>query len=96
MPIRFASNLFWQLNDTLGYFIERGLTDNVEYVAYDTSYITGGGHHDLVPTTNISSMTDNHGVTSNWIAPVRVYEAKSLYYIIVIGMSIEQKEVRIV
>ena len=82
VPIRFASNLFWQLNDTLGYFIERGLSSDVEYVAYDTTYVTGGGHHDLVPTTNISSMTDTDGVTSNWIAPVRSMrgEVFVLYY----------------
>ena len=82
VPIRSASNLFWQLNDTLGYFIHRNLTDNVEYVAYDTTYVTGGGVHDLVPTTNISSMTGTDGETSNWIAPVRSMRGETfvLYY----------------
>lgn len=82
VPIRFASNLFWQLNDTLGYFIHRNLTDNVEYVAYDTTYVTGGGIHDLVSTTNISSMTDTDGTTTNWIAPVKSMRGETfvLYY----------------
>tara|TARA_R100001591_G_scaffold118515_1_gene141795 strand:- start:2291 stop:2713 length:423 start_codon:yes stop_codon:yes gene_type:complete len=82
VPIRFASNLYWQLNDTLGYFIHRDLTDNVEYVTYDTTYVTGGGVHDLVSTTNISSMTGTDGKTTNWIAPVESMRGETfiLYY----------------
>ena len=34
------SNLYWIIGDTLGYIIKRGLSDNVEYVNYDTTYIT--------------------------------------------------------
>ena len=68
--------------EALGYFIHRNLTDNVEYVAYDTTYVTGGGVHDLVPTTNISSMTGTDGETSNWIAPVTSMRGETfvLYY----------------
>ena len=34
------SNLYWIIGDTLGYTIKRGLSDDVEYVNYDTTYIT--------------------------------------------------------
>jgi len=69
--INFESNLYWELGDTLGYFIHRWLTDGMEYVTYDTSYVIGGGLHDLVPTTNYGSMTDSDGWTRNAIAPIR-------------------------
>ena len=55
--IDFESNLFWQLNDTLGYFTHQWLTDEIEYNTYDTSYVIGG-LHDLVPTSNYRSLTD--------------------------------------
>ena len=35
------SNLYWIMNDTLGYIIKRGLTDSYEYVNYDTLYMIG-------------------------------------------------------
>tara|TARA_B100000424_G_C22833090_1_gene444934 strand:- start:559 stop:909 length:351 start_codon:yes stop_codon:yes gene_type:complete len=69
--VDFHSNLYWSLNDTIGYFIHRDLSDNVQYVTYDTSYVTGGSLHDLVPTSNYSSMTDSDGMTRNAIAPVQ-------------------------
>ena len=69
--IDFKSNLFWSLNDTIGYFTHRWLTDNMAYNTYDTSYVIGGSLHDLVPTTNYSSLTDEDGTTRNMIAPVQ-------------------------
>ena len=69
--VNFHSNLYWSLNDTIGYFIHRDLSDNVQYVTYDTSYVTGGSLHDLVPTSNYGSMTGSDGMTRNAIAPVQ-------------------------
>ena len=40
MKFYWQSNLYWELGDTLGYYIHRGLTDDLEYVSYDTTYIT--------------------------------------------------------
>ncbi len=34
------SNLYWIIGDILGYIIKRGISDDVEYVNYDTTYIT--------------------------------------------------------
>jgi len=39
--VYWESSHYWVLNDTLGYIIKRDLTDDLVYVAYDTSYITG-------------------------------------------------------
>ena len=41
MKFSWESNLYWELGDTLGYYIHRGLTDDLEYVSYDTTYVTG-------------------------------------------------------
>jgi len=76
--MRFWSDLYWALNDTFGYFIHQGLSDDVVYVTYDTTYVTGGGLHDLVPTSNHSSMTDDDGQTRNAIAPIRTMAGSTL------------------
>ena len=76
--LSFESNLFWQLNDTLGYFTHQWLTDEIEYNTYDTSYVIGGGLHDLVPTSNYRSLTDDEGLTRNAIAPVRTMAGDTL------------------
>ena len=52
--IDFKSNLYWSLDDTIGYFEHQDLTDDMEYNTYGTSYVIGGNLHDLVPTTNYS------------------------------------------
>ena len=41
MKFNLESSHHWMLGDTLGYFIHRGLTDDLEYLSYDTTYITG-------------------------------------------------------
>ena len=64
------SNLYWVLGDTLGYYIHRGLTDDLEYVSYDTTYVTGFSGME-VPTTNLSSVSGSDGEVSNMIAPVK-------------------------
>jgi len=55
-----ASNLYWIINDTLGYIIERGLTDDLVYVSYDTTYITWFGGWE-VPIVNGASYSNEDG-----------------------------------
>ena len=55
-----SSNLYWLLGDTLGYIIKRGLTDQLVYVSYDTTYITGFGGME-VPTINPASYSNSDG-----------------------------------
>ena len=61
---------YWELGDTLGYYIHRGLTDDLEYVSYDTTYVTGF-EGTLVPTSNTTSVSGEDGDVSNMIAPVK-------------------------
>ena len=61
--VYWESSHFWYLNDTLGYVIKRGLTDDLEYVNYDTSYIVGFDGHQ-VPTINFQSYPVSNGETT--------------------------------
>jgi hypothetical protein len=70
MKFYWESNLYWELGDTLGYYIHRGLTDDLEYVSYDTTYITGFSGME-VPTSNSASVSNADGEVSNMIAPVK-------------------------
>ena len=63
------SNLYWIIGDTLGYVVKRGLTDNLQYVSYDTVYITQYNGF-TVPTSNTASYSNAKGEVSNMIAPV--------------------------
>ena len=68
--VEWESNLYWYLGDTLGYVVKRGLTDNLEYVSYDTVYVTGFNGME-VPTSNKISYSNSEGIFSNMIAPVK-------------------------
>ncbi len=68
--VDFKSNLYWQLNNVWGYIEHNGLTDELTWNAYDTTFVVDGNLHDLVPTTNHASMTDSDGLTRNALAPV--------------------------
>ena len=69
--VTWESNLYWQLNDTLGYIIKERFSDlNGRYVTTDTSYITGFNGF-TVPTTNRASYSNQDGEINNMIAPVR-------------------------
>ena len=77
IKFNWQSNLFWELGDTLGYYIHRCLTDDLEYVSYDTTYITGFSGMQ-VPTSNTSSVSGQDGEVSNMIAPVNTMEGDTL------------------
>ena len=68
--VQWESNLMWYLGDTLGYVVKRGLTDDLEYVSYDTVYVTGFNGME-VPTSNIASYSNSDGEINNMIAPVQ-------------------------
>ena len=71
------SNLYWIIGDTLGYIVHQGLTDDLVYVSYDTTYITGFEGTE-VPTTNITSVSNESGEVSNMIAPVNTMVGDTL------------------
>ena len=68
--VDWVSNLYWYMGDTLGYVVKRGLNWNLEYVSYDTVYITGFTGQE-VPTSNQVSLSNGSGEFNNMIAPVK-------------------------
>ena len=63
------SSHYWILGDTLGYIVHQGLTDDLIYVSYDTTYITGFSDF-LVPTINSSSYSNSDGEVNTMFGPV--------------------------
>ena len=69
MKFYWESSHYWMLGDTLGYIVHQGLTDDLIYVSYDTTYITGFDGME-VPTVNSSSHTNKSGEANTMFAPV--------------------------
>ena len=68
--VEWASSHFWTLNDTLGYYVQYGYTDQLEYIAVDTTYVTGFNDF-IVPVINCCSYSNADGEINTMIAPVR-------------------------
>ena len=91
--VEWESNLYWYIGDTLGYVVSRGLNMNLQYVNYDTTYLTQFSGME-VATSNIISYSNSNGEINNMIAPVRSmvgdtmkltarwYDGKKDFYII--------------
>ncbi|SVD60898.1 uncharacterized protein METZ01_LOCUS413752 [marine metagenome] len=77
IKISWASDLYWVLGDTLGYIVHEGLTDDLIYVSYDTTYITGFDGME-VPTSNQASYSNAEGEVNNMIAPVQIMEGDTM------------------
>ena len=69
--LEWESSHYWYLGDTVGYVIKRGLTDDLEYVIYDTIYITGFNGTEI-PTINPASYSSSSGEFNQMFAPVGV------------------------
>jgi len=69
--VRFVweSSHYWIIGDTLGYIVNRGLTDQMEYVSIDTSYIIGFEGFE-VPTINCCSYSNSEGEVNTMFGPV--------------------------
>ena len=77
-----SSNLYWLMGDTLGHVIaNNGLTDDLVYVAYDTTYITWFSGYE-VPIVNGSSYSREDGEVNTMIAPVKsmLGDTATIYY----------------
>ena len=68
--VEWESNLYWYIGDTLGYVVKKGLTDDLKYVSYDTTYVTWFNGFE-VPTSNQMSYSNSEGLFHNMIAPVQ-------------------------
>jgi len=76
------SDFYWTIGDTFGYVIaNNGLTDDLVYVAYDTTYITWFDGFE-VPIVNGSSYSREDGEVNTMIAPVRTMkgDTSTIYY----------------
>ena len=69
MRFQWESSHYWMLGDTLGYIVHQGLTDDLIYVSYDTTYITGFSDF-LVPTINCCSYSNSEGEVNTMFGPV--------------------------
>ena len=65
-----GSSHYWIIGDTLGYVVSYGLTDDLVYVGYDTTYITWFNGYE-VPIVNGSSYSREDGEVNTMIAPIR-------------------------
>ena len=70
LKVHWESSHYWMLGDTLGYIVNRYLTDDGIYVSVDTSYVVGFDGME-VPTINFSSYSNSDGEVNTMIAPVR-------------------------
>ncbi len=79
--VEWESSHYWTLDDTLGYFIRRGLTDDLVYVNVDTSYVIGFSGME-VPTINPASYSNADGEVNTMIAPVQtmVGDTMTIWY----------------
>jgi|TARA_Y100000296_G_scaffold70347_1_gene84985 hypothetical protein len=77
LKVYWGSSHYWYIGDTLGYVVNMGLTDDLEYVSYDTSYITWFTGFE-VPTINCCSYSNGDGEVNTMFAPVRTMISDSV------------------
>lgn len=70
VKVFWESSHYWELSDTLGYYVKRGLTDELVWVNYDTVYVTGFSGQE-VPTINPASYSNSKGEFNTMFAPVK-------------------------
>jgi hypothetical protein len=70
LRVNWESSHYWYLGDTLGYIVNRYLTDDGIYVSVDTSYVVGFDGME-VPTINPASYSNSDGEVNTMIAPVQ-------------------------
>tara|TARA_B100000131_G_scaffold160958_1_gene155783 strand:- start:762 stop:1289 length:528 start_codon:yes stop_codon:yes gene_type:complete len=93
-PVSWESSHYWLIGDTLGYVVNQGLTDDLIYVSYDTTYVTWFNGFE-VKTINESSYSNGNGEINTMFAPVQTMSSDSvtikLYYTNYENELIEQK-----
>ena len=73
LKVHWESSHYWYLGDTLGYIVNRYLTDDGIYVSVDTSYVIGFNGME-VPTINPASYSNGEGEINTMFAPVQSME----------------------
>ena len=70
MRVEWESDFYWVLNDTIGYVATYAYTDDLVYMAIDTSYIYFGQEVFRVPIINSVSLSNADGEFNTMFAPV--------------------------
>ena len=93
--VRFTweSSHYWVLNDTVGYIVQQGLTDDLVYVNYDTTYITGFSNF-TVPTVNCCSYSNANGEVNTMFAPTRTMKLDTV--VVSVECEFLREEIKIV
>ena len=77
LKVYWESSHYWYLGDTLGYIVNRYLTENGVYVSVDTSYVVGFNGME-VPTINPASYSNGEGEVNTMFAPVRTMKSDTV------------------
>ena len=77
LRVQWESSHYWYLGDTLGYIVNRYLTDDGIYVSVDTSYVVGFDGME-VPTVNCCSYSNSDGEVNTMFAPVQSMEGDTV------------------
>ena len=77
LKVHWESSHYWYLGDTLGYIVNRYLTDDGIYVSVDTSYVIGFNGME-VPTINPASYSNAEGEVNTMFAPVRTMKSDTV------------------
>ena len=77
LRVQWESSHYWYLGDTLGYIVNRYLTENGVYVSVDTSYVVGFDGME-VPTINPASYSNSEGEVNTMFAPVRTMKSDTV------------------
>ena len=85
VKVFWESSHYWELSDTLGYYVKRGLTDNLVWVNYDTVYVTGFSGQE-VPTINPAEERRNKTIKIINLVCVGVGTAAVLMVLLVLSM----------
>jgi hypothetical protein len=70
LKVNWESSHYWHLGDTLGYWVRRGLTNEMEWRNIDTSFVVGFNGLE-VPTVNCCSYSNQSGEVRTMLAPVQ-------------------------
>jgi hypothetical protein len=81
LRVNWESSHYWYLGDTLGYIVNRYLTEDGIYVSVDTSYVIGFNGME-VPTINPASYSNSDGEVNTMIGPIQsmVGDTMTIWY----------------
>jgi len=77
LRVQWESSHYWYLGDTLGYIVNRYLTNEGIYVSVDTSYVVGFNGMEVL-TINPASYSNGEGEVNTMFAPVQTMKSDTV------------------